>query len=68
MPGAEPFRRTDPPVRITDPAFKYTPSANTDLHKTFARVRERMAQQAHAPIQPITPSAHQGGEDDYAYI
>lgn len=27
---------------ILDPSFQYTPSANTDLRKTFARVRKEM--------------------------
>jgi hypothetical protein len=27
---------------ILDPAFRYTPSANTDIRKTFARVRREM--------------------------
>ena len=28
--------------RLTDPAFKYTPSVETDLKKTFARVRKQL--------------------------
>ncbi len=34
-----------PPKRITDPSFKYTKSDETDLRKTFARVRQQMAAQ-----------------------
>ncbi|HSN05248.1 MAG TPA: hypothetical protein VLS44_09710, partial [Nitrospira sp.] len=26
---------------ILDPSFRYTPSANTDLKKTFARIRRK---------------------------
>lgn len=49
---------------ILDPAFHYVPSANTDLRKTFARVRKAQAaaaQAANVPppeppsnVQPIT--------------
>lgn len=31
---------------ILDPRFRYTSSANTDLHKTFARLRREMRRQA----------------------
>jgi hypothetical protein len=34
--------KTMPTVRCTDPAFKYTPSVKTDLHKTFSEARQRM--------------------------
>ena len=30
---------------ILDPTFRYTSSANTDLRKTFARVRREMRKQ-----------------------
>jgi hypothetical protein len=30
---------------ILDPSFRYTPSASTDLRKTFARVRKEMRRQ-----------------------
>lgn len=33
---------------ILDPAFRYTSSANTDIRKTFARVRREMRRQAQA--------------------
>jgi hypothetical protein len=33
---------------ILDPSFRYTPSASTDLRKTFARVRREMRRQAQA--------------------
>jgi len=31
---------------ILDPTFRYTSSANTDLHKTFARIRRESRRQA----------------------
>lgn len=34
---------------ILDPAFRYTPSASTDIRKTFARVRREMRRQAASP-------------------
>jgi hypothetical protein len=35
---------------ILDPTFRYTKSVDTDLRKTFARIRrERMKQQAQQP-------------------
>ena len=30
---------------ILDPSFRYTPSASTDLRKTFARVRRELRRQ-----------------------
>ena len=33
---------------ILDPTFRYTPSAATDVRKTFARVRREMRKQAQA--------------------
>lgn len=39
---------TRPPKRITDPSFIYVPSAQTDLKKTFARVRREMKAAAEA--------------------
>jgi hypothetical protein len=33
---------------ILDPAFRYTSSANTDIRKTFARVRREMRRQSPA--------------------
>lgn len=34
--------------RITDPDFKYVPSGSTDIRKTFARERKRLADEAAA--------------------
>ena len=31
--------------RILDPKFKYTPAAETDIRKTFARELKRLAEQ-----------------------
>jgi hypothetical protein len=31
---------------ILDPAFRYTPSASTDIRKTFARIRREMRRQS----------------------
>ena len=33
---------------ILDPAFRYTSSTNTDIRKTFARVRREMRRQGEA--------------------
>ncbi|MEP7208890.1 MAG: hypothetical protein ABI920_18300 [Casimicrobiaceae bacterium] len=33
---------------ILDPTFRYTTSANTDLRKTFARVRRELLREAQA--------------------
>lgn len=44
---------------ILDPTFHYTPSASTDLRKTFARVRREMRKNAQieaevsAKVSPI---------------
>ena len=44
---------------ILDPTFQYTPSASTDLRKTFARVRrelrkrERAEAEASKKVSPI---------------
>jgi hypothetical protein len=36
---------------ILDPTFRYTPSAATDVRKTFARVRREMRKQAQAGVR-----------------
>lgn len=44
---------------ILDPTFQYTPSASTDLRKTFARIRREMRKnaqieaEASAKVSPI---------------
>jgi hypothetical protein len=48
---------------ILDPTFRYTSSANTDLRKTFARIRRESRRQAQAPtghdeadaVKKVTP-------------
>jgi hypothetical protein len=35
-----------PARSILDPAFRYTPSASTDLRKLFARIKRERAQEA----------------------
>lgn len=39
---------------ILDPSFRYTASFNTDLSKTFARVRLDHLKEAEAPVQAAT--------------
>jgi hypothetical protein len=36
---------------ILDPSFRYTPSFNTDLQKTFARIRRDHRQDAETAVQ-----------------
>jgi hypothetical protein len=36
---------------ILDPTFHYTPSASTDLRKTFARIRREMRKQQRAEAE-----------------
>jgi hypothetical protein len=49
---------------ILDPSFRYTPSAGTDLRKTFARIRRELVRQGppgsegsggHANVLSLTP-------------
>lgn len=35
---------------ILDPSFQYTPSVNTDLRKTFARIRREQRRQGQAAV------------------
>ncbi len=50
---------------ILDPSFRYTPSSQTDIRKTFARLRreqrakdeERMRQMANVAVLPVVPKA-----------
>lgn len=61
MTGAAPRMRA-PMKSILDPSFRYTASFNTDLAKTFARIRREHRQEAErrstaeAPAK-ITPIA-----------
>lgn len=44
---------------ILDKSFAYTPSASTDLKKTFARIRreirEQKAREANEPMATVSP-------------
>lgn len=41
---------------ILDPRFRYTSAANTDLRRTFARIRRELAKAAEAEkAKPVTP-------------
>ncbi len=37
---------------LLDPTFRYTPSAETDIRKTFARVRREMRQRQRVDERP----------------
>jgi len=43
---------------ILDPSFRYTSSVNTDLAKTFARVRRELKQAPRLPATESEPSTH----------
>jgi hypothetical protein len=43
---------------ILDPAFRYTSSANTDLRKTFARIRRENKKQTDKPVSPLSIAGH----------
>ena len=40
---------------ILDPTFRYTPSGETDLRKTFARIRREQRRDAQAAAQTRAP-------------
>ncbi len=42
---------------ILDPTFRYTSSANTDLRKTFARIRRENRKQAQGTSNRAAPEA-----------
>jgi hypothetical protein len=42
---------------ILDPSFRYVPSVETDLKRTFARVR-REIERAKVQRQPAEPASH----------
>ena len=47
--------------RILDPKFKYVPAVETDLKKTFARIRaeqRKNAEEAQAKVSPLKKVAH----------
>jgi len=41
-----------PSLRITDPSFKYTNSAQTDIRETFKRFSTRQNQENNKPLVP----------------
>ena len=47
-----------PAKPITDPTFRYTPSVQTDLRKTFARVRREAKQHAEAEAATKAEAEH----------
>jgi len=42
---------------ILDPTFRYTSSANTDLRKTFARIRRESRRQVHGSTRDDADAA-----------
>ncbi len=42
---------------ILDPTFKYYPSVDTDLRRTFLRIREQMRQASNARSEGRQPAA-----------
>lgn len=42
-------------ARLLDPSFKYVKAADTDVAKTFARVRREMKEQAAKPAPNVKP-------------
>lgn len=46
MADAIPGRRIDPSIPLSDSRFKYVNAANTDIRKTFERIRAQQAAQA----------------------
>jgi hypothetical protein len=49
LPDVLPHKRTrDSMKSILDPSFRYTKSVDTDLRKTFARIRREQQRQARA--------------------
>ena len=47
---------------ILDRQFKYTPAAETDLKKTFAKIRRLQREQATRPTAAVTPIAAKRGK------
>ena len=41
---------------ILDPSFRYTASFNTDLQKTFARIRRDRRKEAEAAVRAAEPA------------
>jgi len=55
---------TKPRIRITDPSFRYTNAASTDVARTIRQARKRMAAEAEqeraAKVTPIKRRAGNG--------
>lgn len=43
--------------KITDPDFKYVSAANTDIRKTFQRIRRELKKQEPAAVVPMRKKA-----------
>ena len=39
--------------KITDKSFRYVPSNETDLKKTFERIRKELKKEAESKVRPI---------------
>lgn len=42
-------------MRILDPKFRYVPSTQTDIRKTFARIRRELEAQKQQQPKVVTP-------------
>ncbi len=49
---------------ILDPTFRYTKSVETDLRKTFARVRRELSKQQAALATSVQPMCRDAYDDD----
>lgn len=47
---------------ILDPTFRYIPSAQTDLRKTFARIRREQAKQEAKPLAVVRNIKRKGAK------
>jgi hypothetical protein len=56
-PDAHPFDGATGMKSILDPTFKYYPSVDTDLRRTFQRIRAEMRQASIARSQRRDPAA-----------
>jgi hypothetical protein len=53
MPEARSTEKGDRMKSILDPSFRYVPSVETDLRKTFARVRRELRAGAQSDEPPV---------------
>lgn len=42
----KPLKSTEPITSILNPAFQYVPAVQTDIARTFAKIRKQMAEEA----------------------